>query len=100
MAHVLTSAEEDEPFNINNYIFRPHQHLDSKWLHPDFQDALFRPDKLNSLFNILVQDKEVYVNTDYGLMNDAGVTARLGDTGKYYCGLKVILSALLLLSTF
>lgn len=73
----------------DDYIFRPQQHLDPKWLHPDLQAALQNPDVLCTLFNSLLQDREVYFDAGNGLVNSAGITAKLGDSGKYYCGLRV-----------
>lgn len=75
--------------DFDDYIFRPQQHLDSKWLHPDIQVALQNPDILCSLFNSLIQDREIYFNSVNGLVNSTGITAKLGDSGKYYCGLRV-----------
>lgn len=80
----MSSHDEHEQF-----IFRPQQHLDAKWLNPDLQEALHNPDSLSALFNILLQDREIYFNAGSGLVNGAGITAKLGDSGKYYCGLRV-----------
>lgn len=79
------SATDDQ----DDFIFRPQHHLDSKWLNPDLQDALRQPDILCVLYNSLLQEREVYFDAGNGLVNSAGVTAKLGDSGKYYCGLRV-----------
>ncbi|CAH2068345.1 unnamed protein product, partial [Iphiclides podalirius] len=82
-----------------DFIFRPQNHLDAKWLNPDLQDALHNPDlqdalhnpdSLCSLFNSLIQDREIYFNAGNGLVNSSGITAKLGDSGKYYCGLRIL----------
>ncbi|CAK1599489.1 unnamed protein product [Parnassius mnemosyne] len=80
------SASED----LEDFIFRPQQHLDAKWLNPDLQDALHNPDSLSTLFNSLIQDREIYFEAGNGLVNAAGITAKLGDSGKYYCGLRIL----------
>ncbi|KPJ17192.1 putative E3 ubiquitin-protein ligase HERC2 [Papilio machaon] len=72
----------------DEYIFRPQQHLDAKWLNPDLQDALHDSVSLNVLYNSLAQDREIYFEARDGLVNASGVTAKLGDSGKYYCGLR------------
>ncbi|XP_068628740.1 probable E3 ubiquitin-protein ligase HERC2 [Battus philenor] len=73
-----------------DYIFRPQQHLDAKWLNPDLQEALHNPESLSSLFNSLLQDREIYFDAGSGLVNASGITAKLGDSGKYYCGLRIL----------
>ncbi|XP_047031157.1 probable E3 ubiquitin-protein ligase HERC2 [Helicoverpa zea] len=78
------------PDDQDDFIFRPQQHLDAKWLNPDLQEALHNPDGLCSLFNSLVQDREIYFDAGNGLVNGAGITAKLGDSGKYYCGLRIL----------
>ncbi|KAG6461484.1 hypothetical protein O3G_MSEX012658 [Manduca sexta] len=78
------------PDDPEDFIFRPQQHLDAKWLNPDLQEALQNPDVLCSLFNSLLQDREIYFDLSTGLVNGAGVTAKLGDSGKYYCGLRIL----------
>ncbi|CAB3255423.1 unnamed protein product [Arctia plantaginis] len=81
---------ESGPEDQDDFIFRPQQHLDAKWLNPDLQEALHNPDGLNILFNSLLQDREIYFDAGNGLVNSAGVTAKLGDSGKYYCGLRIL----------
>ncbi|CAG4926206.1 unnamed protein product [Colias eurytheme] len=81
----MSISEEQDDF-----IFRPQQHLDPKWLNPDLQEALHCPDALCTLFNSLIQDREIYFDAGNGLVNGAGITAKLGDSGKYYCGLRIL----------
>ncbi|XP_038209493.1 probable E3 ubiquitin-protein ligase HERC2, partial [Zerene cesonia] len=81
----MSISEEQDDF-----IFRPQQHLDPKWLNPDLQEALHSPDALCVLFNSLIQDREIYFDAGNGLVNGAGITAKLGDSGKYYCGLRIL----------
>lgn len=81
----MSTAEDQEDF-----IFRPQVHLDNKWLNPDLQGALHDTETFQGLYNGLLQSKEVYFDAGNGLVNCAGVTAKLGDSGKYYCGLRVI----------
>ncbi|CAG9575570.1 unnamed protein product [Danaus chrysippus] len=78
------------PEEQDDFIFRPQQHLDSKWLNPDLQEALHDPEALCTLFNSLIQDREIYFDAGNGLVNGAGITAKLGDSGKYYCGLRIL----------
>ncbi|CAH0405793.1 unnamed protein product [Chilo suppressalis] len=78
------------PDDSEDFIFRPQQHLDTKWLNPDLQDALHNPESHCTLFNSLLQDREIYFDATNGLVNSAGVTAKLGESGKYYCGLRIL----------
>ncbi|KOB65005.1 putative E3 ubiquitin-protein ligase HERC2 [Operophtera brumata] len=78
------------PDEQDDFIFRPQHHLDAKWLNPDLQDALHSPEALCTLFNSLLQDREIYFEAGNGLVNAAGITAKLGDSGKYYCGLRIL----------
>ena len=82
-------AKMPVPDELDDFIFRPQQHLDAKWLNPDLQEALHNPDDLATLFNSLLLDREICFDAGNGLVNSAGVTAKLGDSGKYYCGLRV-----------
>lgn len=69
---------------------RAHPRLDLKWLKTDLQSVFTSYDSLNNLWNSLITDGELTGHFSDGLLNSAGVTARKGDLGKYYCGLKVI----------
>lgn len=81
----MSDSESGEDF-----IFRPQHHLDSKWLQPNFQEALQNPDNLSIQFDSLIQDKEIYFSTENGLVNSTGITAKIGESGKYYCGLRIL----------
>lgn len=68
---------------------RPQQRLDKKWVKTNLQ-GIFHRDDLSSLWNELVKEGEISVSHNDGLINTAGVLARKGETGKYYCGMKVL----------
>ncbi|KAK3100706.1 hypothetical protein FSP39_024049, partial [Pinctada imbricata] len=50
----------------------------------------FKRDGLSRLWNELVKDGEIAVSNNDGLINSAGALARKGETGKYYCGMRVL----------
>lgn len=68
---------------------RSRARLDIKWLKVDLQTVFNSQDSLNNLWNSLISDGELTGAFSEGIMNSAGVTARKGDQGKYYCGAKV-----------
>lgn len=68
---------------------RARTRLDVKWLRVDLQSVFSSQDTLNSLWNGLINDGELCGPFSEGLLNSAGVVARKGEQGKYYCGLKV-----------
>lgn len=68
---------------------RPQPRLDQKWLKTDLQVA-FNRDGLSQLWNELVRDGEITTGNNNGLINSAGVLSKKGDTGKYYCGMKLL----------
>ncbi|XP_061183765.1 E3 ubiquitin-protein ligase HERC2-like isoform X1 [Saccostrea echinata] len=68
---------------------RPQQRLDKRWAKTNLQ-GVFNRDELSSLWNELVKEGEISVSHNDGLINSAGVLARKGETGKYYCGMKVL----------
>lgn len=68
---------------------RSQPRLDFKWLKIDLQSALQSHDGLASLWNGLIHDGELTGQFSDGLLNSSGVTARKGESGKYYCGLRV-----------
>ncbi|XP_041973907.1 probable E3 ubiquitin-protein ligase HERC2 [Aricia agestis] len=84
-AATMSGPDEQEDF-----IFRPQHHLDAKWLNPDLQEVLHDPKSLCATFNSLLLDREIYFDAGNGLVNGAGITAKLGDSGKYYCGLRIL----------
>ncbi|XP_044262446.1 E3 ubiquitin-protein ligase HERC2 isoform X2 [Tribolium madens] len=68
---------------------RPQPRLDLKWLKTDLQSVL-TGDSLVNCWNSLIADGEVTGAFSDGLLNSAGVTARKGEFGKYYCNQKVL----------
>lgn len=68
---------------------RTQPRLDFKWLKVDLQSAVQSQDGLSNLWNGLMQDGELTGSFSDGLLNTSGVTARKGESGKYYCGLRV-----------
>ncbi|XP_020707195.2 E3 ubiquitin-protein ligase HERC2 isoform X3 [Athalia rosae] len=72
-----------------NIAVRPEIRLDSKWLKTDLQRALCQ-DGLADVWNGMVRDGEIIGSFSDGLINSAGVTARKGDSGHYYCNLRVL----------
>ncbi|XP_070553640.1 E3 ubiquitin-protein ligase HERC2-like isoform X2 [Ptychodera flava] len=63
--------------------------LDSKWLKTDLQ-AAFTKDGLSRLWNELVKDGEIATGNSDSVINCVGVPARKGETGHYYCGMRVL----------
>lgn len=68
---------------------RTRPRLDFKWLRVDLQTVLQSSDGLIHLWNTLIQDGELAGSYSNGVVNSSGVIARKGESGKYYCGLKV-----------
>ncbi|XP_052796353.1 E3 ubiquitin-protein ligase HERC2-like isoform X2 [Mya arenaria] len=68
---------------------RPQPRHDPKWLKTDLQVA-FDNEGLSQLWNELVRDGEIVSGSNSGLINSAGVLAKKGGTGKYYCGMKLL----------
>ncbi|XP_064637694.1 E3 ubiquitin-protein ligase HERC2-like isoform X2 [Lineus longissimus] len=68
---------------------RPQVRLDTKWLKADLQ-SIFSREGLSHLWNELVKDGEISANVNDGIINAAGVLAKKGETGKYYCAMRVI----------
>ncbi|CAG5129600.1 unnamed protein product, partial [Candidula unifasciata] len=73
---------------IKQAKLRPQSRLDNNWLKTDIQ-ACFNKDGLSRLWNQLVKDGELAVE-DTTIYNSAGALAKKGDTGKFYCGMKVL----------
>lgn len=69
---------------------RPQPRLDLKWLKTDLQSVLTEGDSLINCWNSLIADGELTGAFSDGLLNSAGVTARKGEFGKYYCNQKVL----------
>ncbi|XP_068082847.1 E3 ubiquitin-protein ligase HERC2 [Anabrus simplex] len=70
-------------------VVRTQSRLDSKWLKTDLQQAL-NPDGLSHLWNEMVKDGELTGPFSDGLLNSVGITARKGESGHFYCGLRVL----------
>lgn len=68
---------------------RPQPRLDIKWLNTDLEILFSSQDCLNNSWNGLITDGELIGNFSVGLLNSAGVTAKQGEFGKYYCGQRV-----------
>lgn len=68
---------------------RPQPRLDLKWLKTDLQSLFNGHDSLANCWNGLITDGELTGNFSVGLLNSAGVTAKQGEFGKYYCGQRV-----------
>lgn len=68
---------------------RARTRLDVKWLRIELQSVFGSQDLLDALWNSLINDGELSGPFSEGLLNTAGVIARKGEQGKYYCGLKV-----------
>ncbi|XP_025832237.1 E3 ubiquitin-protein ligase HERC2 [Agrilus planipennis] len=73
-----------------NVKLRAQHRFDHKWLKTDLQSIFRKQDGLDSLWNRLINDGEVIGPFSDGLLNTAGVVARKGESGKYYCGLQVL----------
>ncbi|XP_020288916.1 E3 ubiquitin-protein ligase HERC2 isoform X1 [Pseudomyrmex gracilis] len=72
-----------------NITVRPEVRLDSKWLKTDLQRFLYR-DGLCELWNEMVRDGEIVGSFSDGLVNSAGIVAKKGENGHYYCGMRVL----------
>ncbi|KAK0097381.1 hypothetical protein PV326_002182 [Microctonus aethiopoides] len=72
-----------------NITVRPEARLDAKWLKTDLRRFLCR-DGLAELWNGMVRDGEIVGSFSDGLINSAGVVSRKGDSGHYYCNLRVL----------
>uniref|UniRef100_T1IYS2 HECT-type E3 ubiquitin transferase n=1 Tax=Strigamia maritima TaxID=126957 RepID=T1IYS2_STRMM len=71
------------------FVLRPQLRLDSKWLKTDVQLA-FQRDGLSNLWNELVKDGELTMGIPDAITNCSGVLAKKGETGKFYCGMRVL----------
>ncbi|XP_072748341.1 E3 ubiquitin-protein ligase HERC2 [Anoplolepis gracilipes] len=72
-----------------NITVRPEVRLDAKWLKTDLQRFLYR-DGLAELWNEMVRDGEIVGSFSDGLINAAGIVAKKGENGHYYCGMRVL----------
>ncbi|XP_066595212.1 E3 ubiquitin-protein ligase HERC2 [Prorops nasuta] len=73
-----------------NFTVRPEVRLDAKWLKTDLQRFLCR-DGSAELWNEMVRNGEIVGNFSDGLVNAAGVIAKKGESGHYYCSMKILL---------
>nr|CAD7427836.1 unnamed protein product [Timema monikensis] len=74
---------------MNDMVVRTQSRLDGKWLKLDLQWA-FNPDGLSQLWNEMVKDCELTGSFSDGLLNAVGIVAHKGESGHYYCGLRVL----------
>ncbi|XP_078045783.1 E3 ubiquitin-protein ligase HERC2 [Augochlora pura] len=70
-------------------VVRPEVRLDAKWLKTDLKRLLYR-DGLAELWNEMIRDGEIVGSFSDGLINTAGITARKGESGHYYCNMRVL----------
>lgn len=68
---------------------RPEIRLDAKWLKTDLKRLLYR-DGLAELWNEMVRDGEIIGSFSDSLVNTAGIIARKGESGHYYCNMGVL----------
>ncbi|XP_059157195.1 E3 ubiquitin-protein ligase HERC2-like isoform X2 [Physella acuta] len=73
---------------IQQAHLRPQARLDCNWQKADIQSC-FTKDGLSRLWNQLVKDGELAAG-DTNIFNSAGALAKKGETGKFYCGMKVL----------
>ncbi|XP_063970630.1 E3 ubiquitin-protein ligase HERC2-like [Lytechinus pictus] len=84
-----TGRANDLKMSRHGIRLRTQPRLDSKWLKIDIQGA-FGNVSLSHLWNELVREGEVTVGLSDSIINSAGFPARKGETGKYYCGRRVL----------
>nr|XP_012152188.1 PREDICTED: E3 ubiquitin-protein ligase HERC2 [Megachile rotundata] len=70
-------------------VIRPEIRLDAKWLKTDLKRLLYR-DGLAELWNEMVRDGEIVGSFSDGLINAAGIIAKKGESGHYYCNMRVL----------
>lgn len=68
---------------------RAQPRLDIKWLKTNIENIYFTNENLVNTWNTLITDGEITGNFSTGLLNSAGVMAKEGEFGKYYCGQRV-----------
>ncbi|KAJ8962033.1 hypothetical protein NQ314_005815 [Rhamnusium bicolor] len=69
---------------------RPQPRLDIKWLKTNLETLFNGQDNLINCWNGLIADGELTGDFSVGLLNSAGVTAKQGEFGKFYCGQRVL----------
>lgn len=61
-------------------------YLDGKWLRADLTTTLQSTNDLSILWNNLINDNELVVSNQQGVVNGAGNLSYVGVNGKHYCG--------------
>ncbi|KAG5897066.1 hypothetical protein JTB14_025882 [Gonioctena quinquepunctata] len=69
---------------------RPQSRLDIKWLKTNLGNLFIGQDNLINGWNSLITDGELTGDFSVGRLNSAGVTAKQGEFGKYYCGQRIL----------
>ncbi|KAF7266968.1 hypothetical protein GWI33_019752 [Rhynchophorus ferrugineus] len=69
---------------------RAQHRLDLKWLKTNMENLFYGNENLVNVWNGLISDGEVTGDFSIGLLNSAGVIAKEGQFGKYYCGQRVL----------
>ncbi|XP_066141939.1 E3 ubiquitin-protein ligase HERC2 isoform X1 [Euwallacea fornicatus] len=72
---------------------RAQPRLDLKWLKSNIENIFYGNENLVNTWNAMVSEGELTGSFSSGLLNSAGVMAREGEFGKYYCGQKVLTCA-------
>ncbi|CAB3375688.1 Hypothetical predicted protein [Cloeon dipterum] len=70
-------------------VLRTQARLDGKWLKADLQTC-FADDALSMLWNEMLKDGELSATSSESLINSVGAAAKKGESGHYYCGMKVL----------
>ncbi|XP_053987984.1 E3 ubiquitin-protein ligase HERC2 isoform X2 [Hylaeus volcanicus] len=63
--------------------------MDAKWLNTDLKRLLYR-DGLAELWNEMIRDGEIVGSFSDGLINASGIISRKGESGHYYCNMRVL----------
>ncbi|XP_050303138.1 E3 ubiquitin-protein ligase HERC2 [Anthonomus grandis grandis] len=69
---------------------RAQPRLDLKWLKTNLESLFYYNENLVNVWNGLISDGELTGNFSPGLLNNAGIMAKKGEFGKYYCGQRVL----------
>lgn len=75
--------------SIRETVLRPQPRFDIKWLKTNLESLFYGETNLINCWNSLIIDGELTGHFSVGLLNSAGVTAKQGEFGKYYCGQRV-----------
>lgn len=82
--------------SIRETVLRPQPRFDIKWLKTNLESLFYGETNLINCWNSLITDGELTGDFSVGLLNSAGVTAKQGEYGKYYCGQRVTIAFVLL----